>query len=93
MTVTGLMGCMLFVMLFSQHPATTANLQVLLLNPVHLFFLPAVLRRRPTCYWNVLLAMVVLLMIGGIWQSYASLTPFLALCLLLRYWIHHRREK
>lgn len=93
MTVTGLMGCVLFVMLFSQHPATTANLQVLLLNPVHLFFLPAVLRRRPTCYWNVLLAMVVLLMIGGIWQSYASLTPFLALCLLLRYWIHHRREK
>jgi hypothetical protein len=93
MTVTGLMGCMLFVMLFSQHPATTPNLQVLLLNPVHLFFLPAVLRRRPTCYWNVLLAMVVLLMIGGIWQSYASLTPFLALCLLLRYWIHHRREK
>lgn len=93
MTVTGLAGCVLFVMLFSQHPATSTNLQLLLINPVHLFFLPSVLRRRPTRYWTILLFMVVLLFVGCAFQRYAVLTPFLALCLLLRYWIHQRSEK
>lgn len=88
MTVTGLAGCILFVMLFSQHPATSTNLQLVLVNPVHLFFLPAVLRRRRTSYWNVVVVMVVLLFVGSLFQSYATLTSFLALSLLIRYWIH-----
>lgn len=89
----GLAGCVLFVMLFSQHPCTTTNLQVLLLNPIHLFFIPSVVRRRKTRYWTVLLAMTFLLLVGGFFQRYATLTPFLALCLLTRYWIHLKREK
>jgi hypothetical protein len=93
MTVTGLAGCVLFVMLFSQHPATSTNLQLLLVNPVHLFFLPAVLRRRKTRYWTVLLVMVLLLFAGCFFQRYATLTPFLALSLLIRYCIHLKREK
>lgn len=93
MALTGLAGCMLFVMLFSQHPCTTTNLQVLLLNPLHLFFIPSVVRRRPTRYWKALLFMTSLLLIGAFFQRYAVLTPFLALCLLTRYWIHLRREK
>lgn len=93
MIITGLAGCMLFVMLFSQHPATSTNLQLLLINPVHLFYLPSVLRRRRSHYWTVLLVMLVLLLIGAIFQRYAVLTPFLALCLLLRYLIHKKSEK
>lgn len=93
MTLTGLAGCVLFVMLFSQHPATTSNLQVLLINPVHLFFIPSVVRRRRTYYWKVLLVMALLLLVGSIFQRYAMLTPFLALCLLTRFWIHKRSEK
>lgn len=93
MTVTGLAGCILFVMLFSQHPATSTNLQLLLVNPVHLFFLPAVLRRRRTRYWTVLLVMLLLLLVGAFFQHFAVLTPFLALSLLIRYLIHLRSEK
>lgn len=93
MTLTGLAGCVLFVMLFSQHPCTTTNMQVLLLNPLHLFFIPSVVRRRQTRYWTVLLVMTALLLVGAFFQRYAVLTPFLALCLLTRYWIHLRREK
>ena len=93
MTVTGLAGCMLFVMLFSQHPGTSTNLQLLLINPVHLFYLPSVLCRRRTHYWTVLLVMLVLLLVGAFFQRYAVLTPFLALCLLLRYLIHKKSEK
>ena len=91
MTTTGLAGCVLFVMLFSQHPATSTNLQLLLVNPVHLFFLPAVLLRRKTRYWMLLLLMLALLVVGAFIQSYAVLTPFLALSLLLRYLIHLRK--
>lgn len=93
MALTGLAGCVLFVMLFSQHPCTTTNLQVLLLNPLHLFFIPSVVRRRPTRYWKALLFMTSFLLIGAFFQRYAVLTPILALCLLTRYWIHLRREK
>ena len=80
-------------MLFSQHPTTSTNLQVLLVNPVHLFYLPAILRRRKTRYWLVLLAMVCLFYIGSIFQHYAEGMLILALCLLLRIWIHWKNEK
>lgn len=93
MTLTGLAGCVLLVMLFSQHPATSSNLQLLLINPVHLFFLPSVVRRRHTRYWTVLLVMLLLLLFGCIFQRYAVLTPFLALCFLTRYCIHLKSEK
>ena len=93
MTVVGLAGCVLVVMIFSQHPATSLNLQLLLINPVHLFYLPAVLRRKKTRYWYVLLAMVCLYYLGFVWQHYAEGMTILALCLLLRVLIHYKHEK
>ena len=93
MVMTGLAGCVLTVMLFSQHPATTLNLQLLLVNPVHLFYLPAVLRRRKTHYWSVMTVMVTLFMVGSLFQHYAEGLMVLALCLLSRYWIHIKYEK
>lgn len=93
MLLMGLAGCVLFVMVFSQHPCTSLNLQLLLLNPVHLFYLPSVLRRRSTHYWKVLPAMTVLFFLGSLLQDYAQGMTILALCLLLRIWIHFRNEK
>jgi hypothetical protein len=93
MLLIGLAGCVLTVMIFSQHPATSLNLQLLLFNPIHLFYIPAVLRRRKTRYWMLLLVMVVLLLLGSMLQHYAEGVIILALCLLLRFWIHHRNEK
>ena len=84
MLLQGLAGCVLFVMLFSQHPTTSTNLQILLLNPLPLFFIPAVIRRRPTRWWKILLAMAVLFLLGGIFQHYAEGMIIVALCLLLR---------
>jgi len=84
----GIAGCLLLVMLFSQHPTTSTNLQILLLHPLHLIFLPAVVRRRKTRYWNVMVTLTLLFCLGGIWQHYAEGTAFLALSLLLRYWSH-----
>jgi len=93
MLLTGLAGCILVLMLFSQHPTTSTNLQVLLLNPLPLFFLPAVLRRRKTRFWHVSLCLIGLFLIGGLWQDYAEGMIFLALCLLTRTWSHLRHDK
>ena len=87
MLVQGLAGCVLFVMLFSQHPTTSTNLQILLLNPLPLFFIPSVVKRRKdTLWWPVLGIMTVLFLFGAIWQSYAEGMIVLALCLLIRIW-------
>ena len=85
MTLTGIAGCLIVIMFFSEHPTTSTNLQVLLLNPLHLFFLPAVLRRRPTRYWKLLSILVLLFLLGGFLQDYAEGMTLLASCLLSRY--------
>ncbi len=94
MLLTGLSGCVLFVMLFSQHPTTSTNLQIVLLNPIHLYYIPAVLRRRPIKrYWMALAVMVCLYFLCGFIQSYPEGMWILASCLLLRSWIHLKYEK
>jgi TRAP-type C4-dicarboxylate transport system permease large subunit len=84
MLIQGLAGCVLFVMIFSQHPTTSLNLQLLLLNPLPFFFIPAVLRRRDTRWWRILAVMIVLFAIGGLFQHYAEGMLIVALCLLIR---------
>ena len=89
----GLAGCILFLMLFSQHPTTSTNLQLLLLNPLPLFYIPAVLKRKKTRYWHVALVLTLLFFVGAFWQSYAEGMLILALCLLLRIVSHLRNDK
>ena len=84
MAIQGLAGCVLFVMLFSQHPTTSTNLQILLLNPLALFFMVSVAKRRKTRWWRILVTLAVLFLIGGIFQNYAEGMMIVALCLLLR---------
>jgi len=91
MLLQGLAGCVLFAMLFSEHPTTSTNLQILLLNPLPLFFIPAVLKRKKnTRWWTILFVMIILFIIGRIFQVYAEGMIILALCLLIRYWSHYK---
>lgn len=90
MLVQGLAGCVLFVMIFSQHPTTSLNLQLLLLNPLPLFFIPAVLRCRKTRWWTILPVMIVLFAIGRIFQVYAEGIMIVALSLLIRVIINYK---
>jgi len=84
MLVQGLAGCVLFIMIFSQHPTTSLNLQLLLLNPLPLFFIPTVLKRRETRWWTILAVMIVLFAIGSLFQHYAEGMMIVALSLLIR---------
>ncbi len=90
--IDGLAGLMLFVMVFSQHPTVSLNLQILLLNPLSLVLLYPVVRRarkgRNHWYWRVFAGCIVLFFIGNLLQNYAEGMNFLALCLLIRCVIH-----
>ena len=93
MALTGLAGILLFVMLFSEHPTTSTNLQILLLNPLSLLFIPAVVKRKKTIYWRLLLCFLVLFVLGEFIQDYAEGMEFLALCLLTRHLSHTINDK
>ena len=84
MTIVGLAGIFIGLLFFSQHPTTSTNLQILLLCPATLYFLPAVLRRRPTRYWKISLILLILFFLGSLLQDYAEGMEILALCLLIR---------
>ena len=88
MVTVGTFGIILFLMLFSQHPTVSLNLQILQLNPLPWFFLWKVVRRRPTRYWSITAILCVLFLIGGLFQHYAEGIWSLALCLLLQCYLH-----
>lgn len=89
MLLTGLAGIILTVMIFSEHPATSLNLQILILNPLALLFIWKVWRKRKTVWFKLHLILTVLFLIGSFWQDYAEGMEILALCLLLRNWRHY----
>lgn len=92
MLASGLTGCILLLMFFSAHPTTSTNLQVLLLCPLSLVFLPQVVKRRKTIWFRISAVLTILFLIGSFWQDYAEGMEIVALCLLLRCWTH-RNDK
>ena len=87
--VCGLIGVLLFVMIFSQHPTVSINLQILFFCPYTLLYIyRAVKKGKETQFlrgikiWCILIA---LFLIGGFFQHYAEGVRFLALSLLIRY--------
>ena len=93
MLVDGTIGTVLFLMLFSQHPTVSLNLQIIFFNPIHLLFLWPVLKGKPTRYWLTIPVLAVLFLIGGLFQHYAEGIYVLALCLLLQSILHINRQR
>lgn len=86
--VVGCAGIILFLMLFSQHPTTSSNLQLILLNPLPLIFAWRVVRNMrkgsKDRFWTFASVMIVVFILGGFLQSYAEGMTVVALSLLLR---------
>ena len=93
MIATGTIGIMLTLMIFSQHPTVSLNLQIILFNPLPWFFLWPVLKGRQTRYWQITAVLCVLFFIGALFQSYAEGIWTLALCLLLQCILHTNRVR
>ena len=85
---TGIAGIIIFLMLFSEHPTTSTNLQILILNPLPLVFIWRVVKRmrnmRYDSFWLYAEVLIILFIICGIWQDYADGMYALALSLLVR---------
>ncbi len=96
MTIIGLAGILTTAMLFSKHPTVSTNLQVLLLNPLPLFFVYRTARHarqqarhstsnsRPDSFWRYAIWAMAAFFIGGTFQHYAEGMYVLALALLIR---------
>lgn len=86
---TGCAGIILFMMIFSQHPTTSLNLQLLLLNPLPLLFMRRLIKRMrrgsADRLWLYAAALTCLFFIGGIFQTYAEGMYIVAVALLVRY--------
>jgi len=80
MTLSGLAGVIIFLMFFSQHPTTSTNLQILLLNPLPLIFV----WKPRRWWWQLWGVLLVAFLVGSIWQDYAEGTTLVALSLLTR---------
>ena len=87
--ICGLIGILLFVMIFSQHPTVSLNLQILFFCPYTLLYIyRAVKKDKETQFlrgikiWCIFIS---LFLIGGFFQHYAEGVRFLALSLLIRY--------
>jgi len=89
MLTTGLTGLVLFIMIFSEHPTTSFNLQILILNPLSLLFIWPVLKKRRTAWFTLNMLLTMGFLLGRFWQDYAEGMEIVALCLLLRYWRHY----
>jgi len=92
MLLTGTIGIVLTLMIFSQHPTVSLNLQILLCNPLPFFFLWPVIRKRPTRYWTLTAILAVLFLIGSLFQHYAEGIHVLALCLLMQCYANTKIE-
>jgi len=84
MTLCGMAGIVLFLMLFSQHPTVRVNLQLLLLNPLPLFFIRAMLKRRRHWQYALWTVLICLFFVGAVWQTYAEGMLIVASSLLVR---------
>ncbi len=88
----GLAGVILLLMVFSQHPTVSLNLQILLLNPLSLVFLyPAVSKSKRGelhWFWIAFACCILMFLIGNLLQCYAEGMNILALSLLVRCWVN-----
>jgi hypothetical protein len=72
MLLCGLSGIVLFAMLFSQHPTVRLNLQLLLLNPLPLFFIWPMLKGKCRWQYTMWIILICCFIVGSFWQTYAE---------------------
>lgn len=90
MLTTGIAGLIVLALFFSEHPTTSTNLQILILNPITLFFIPQVIKGRKDTYWKLSMYMILLFFIGTFFQDYAEGMEVVALSLLTRCFTHRK---
>ncbi len=98
LTITGVMGLLLFAMFFSYHPTVRLNAQILVFNPLNLLFLRPIGRslRRGEQSTHLMVLEFLLgigLVLGMSLQHFAEGVMTLALFLLITYMRHNGPKK
>lgn len=97
LTLDGLAGLCLFVMIFSSHPTVQVNTQLLLLNPLSILLVYSVgrsaYRHCFNRYWSVLLVCLLLFLVSIFFQHPAEGMPFLACSLIVRCCMNYKLYK
>ena len=84
MLLCGLSGIVLTLMLFSQHPTVRLNLQLLLLNPLPLFFIWPMLKGKCRWQYTMWIILICCFIVGSFWQTYAEGMMTVAYSLFIR---------
>ena len=83
--LAGLAGLLITVIFFSLHPTTNSNLQILLLNPLHIITIVLVIRRKAGVRtWWAETAYMLFFLMGACIQDYAEGMIILGIALLAR---------
>ncbi len=98
MTLDGLAGLILFLMIFSKHPTVSLNFQILALCPLSIFFAYPTIKKLRSKQINPYLifrsVLLLLFFVLGYWQNYAEGIYIVALSLLIRIaWLHYNCKK
>lgn len=91
-TLSGLLGLILFLMIFSEHPTVSLNLQILTLNPLYIFLLWRIVpeirgRKKPYVLGVLALCAILALICDTLIQDFADGMVCVTAALILR----HRR--
>jgi hypothetical protein len=90
MAVRGITGCLILFMFFSEHPTTSTNLLILLLNPIPIFFIPRMLRlsrhhvKDKYFLWSIIPIGIYFLALVAHIQEFPTAMSIVALSLLIR---------
>lgn len=92
--IWGCIGILLFIMIFSEHPSTSINLQIILFNPIFIYIAFGNIRHRKEINIlkrNSLISVIIAIsaILGGLIQTYAEGITILASSLLLRYLVNY----
>ena len=89
MSLSGLAGIFMLALFCSRHPTTSTNLQLLLINPMPLFFIYRLWRKpQDKLFWKISAILLLLFFAGTCIQNYAEGMVLVGIALMTRCIIH-----
>ena len=92
MVASGIIGILLFIMIFSSHPCVSINMIIFLFNPLALFLIPSVIKsirhKKLHWWWSVWSVSIIIGFIGRFFQQIPVPILIVALFLLFNCIFH-----
>ena len=93
MLISGILGIVFFIMIFSQHPCVSINFIIFFFNPLPLFFLYSTIKKKKVTWWKIWGVLIILGLLGSIFQEMPLPILIVASFLLLHCILHLRINK